>query len=156
MVDSVEDVIAQEVWGLRLLDVERLNSMFALMERAEGDPDLVNEVAGWVDDYLELMRRRNSAVGEHHKALVENVVSDYSVEREHVGRLGLIDRVAVDVYGGEPGELAGVVRESCYKADFKEWLETRLQGWYVERFGYDPVDVEFLTRVREEVYGVEP
>jgi hypothetical protein len=156
MADFVEDVKAQEVWGLRLLDVERLNAMFGLLERVGDNVELHNEVQCWIDDYLEMMRVRNSGVGVRHEVLSASVVPDFTVEREHVGRLGLIDAVAKEVYGDSVGELAGVVRESCYKADFKAWLEVRMEGWYIERFGYSDDDVEFLTRVREEVYGFEP
>ena len=147
-----DDLKAVEVWGLRLLDVERLNGMYRLLASTDND-DFKNEVQGWIDDYLEMMRYRNRSMVERHENDVPAVVVDREAEKEHLGRIKLVRESAMDVYGDVAGDLADVVVESCYKADFKAWLETRLQGWYVERFGYDDKDVEFLTLVRERVYG---
>lgn len=163
MVDSVDDLKVQELWALRLLDVERLNSMHKLLENAlrfGGDEPggFAVEVQSWIRDYIAMMDARNSEMEVRHEVLSASVEPNFEVERAHIGRIEIINRIEGEIYpdDGEPFELAGIVRESCYKADFKEWLETRLQGWYIERFGYDDLDVEFLTRVREEIYGMEP
>lgn len=160
MADELDLVKAQEIWALRLLDVERLNQMYQLWESVKQFYGMTSKEAqsayGWIDEYWEMMRVRDSEVVVRHEVMSKPVEPDYAVEREHLGRVALIDAIAADVYRDADGDLAGVVRESCYKADFKDWIETRLQGWYIERFQYDDLDVEFLTAVREAIYGVEP